>query len=154
MSEGIPILEFDPEREAVIEPTRVIEPRDLPERCVLTFFREVLEQVAGELDLEPLPPPRTEMGPLALARGTVHGVELGVGLAGVGAPLAGGLLDELIARGARKVVVCGSAGVLLGQMLYGGDDLIGEVWDPRGMGRKHPARETLLRLALEAAAEL
>ncbi|OGO44877.1 MAG: hypothetical protein A2W37_17425 [Chloroflexi bacterium RBG_16_63_12] len=36
-----PILEFDPTPEALIEPKRVIRPRDTPEHCVACFFREV-----------------------------------------------------------------------------------------------------------------
>ena len=37
----------------------------------------------------------------------------------VGAALAGGLLDELIARGCRKIVVCGDAGVLDSRIVFG-----------------------------------
>jgi len=33
-----PILEFDPAREALIEPARLIESRDVPEHCVICFF--------------------------------------------------------------------------------------------------------------------
>jgi hypothetical protein len=38
-----PILEFDPAREALIEPSRIIEPRTVPEHCVICFFKEVIE---------------------------------------------------------------------------------------------------------------
>ena len=37
-----PILEFDPEREAVIHPSNVVDPADKPEKCVICFFHEVL----------------------------------------------------------------------------------------------------------------
>jgi uridine phosphorylase len=42
-------------------------------------------------------------------------------------------------------------GVSLGQMLYAGDDLSGDVWDPRGWQRHTSGRDLLLRLAAEAA---
>jgi hypothetical protein len=38
MDSEFPILEFDDEREALIEPSRVIEPIDTPERCVLPIY--------------------------------------------------------------------------------------------------------------------
>jgi len=41
-------------------------------------------------------------------------------------------------------------GVSLGQMLYAGDDLSGDVWDPRGWQRHASGRDLLLRLAAEA----
>ena len=39
-----PILEFDPESRAKIEPSDVFKKQDVPEHCVITFFSEVLKQ--------------------------------------------------------------------------------------------------------------
>ena len=39
MSDKYPILEFDPTPRAVIEPSEVIERQDVPEHCVLCFFK-------------------------------------------------------------------------------------------------------------------
>src|SRR5258706_12317171 len=41
-----PILEYDPARMAMIEPSLVIKRRDVPEHCVVCFFKEVIEKVA------------------------------------------------------------------------------------------------------------
>lgn len=41
-------------------------------------------------------------------------------------------------------------GVSFGQMLYAGDDLSGEVWDPRGWTHHAKGRDLLFRLAAEA----
>jgi uridine phosphorylase len=41
-------------------------------------------------------------------------------------------------------------GVSFGQMLYAGDDLSGEVWDPRGWTHDAKGRDLLFRLAAEA----
>ena len=38
-----PILEFDPDTRAFIEPGKVIRPIDIAERCVICFFKEVDE---------------------------------------------------------------------------------------------------------------
>ena len=45
-------------------------------------------------------------------------------------------------------------GVSLAQMLYAGDDLSGEAWDPRGWQGHATGRDLLLRLAIEAALEI
>ncbi len=112
MSDSIPLLEFDPEREAVIEPAQAIKLRDAPEHCVLTFFSEVIERLTEELALVPLPPLKSEMGEIPLLVGEWEGRPFAVGQAPVGAPLAGGVLEEIIARGGRRFVACGAAGVL------------------------------------------
>jgi hypothetical protein len=43
-----PILEYAPDREAMIEPRRIIQPRDVPVNCVICFFRVVVEKIARE----------------------------------------------------------------------------------------------------------
>jgi uridine phosphorylase len=42
-----PILEFDPTREAYIEPSKVNCQRDIPEHCVICCF-EVIDRVVQE----------------------------------------------------------------------------------------------------------
>ena len=39
-------------------------------------------------------------------------------------------------------------------MLYGGDDLTGEVWDERGWQDNHEVRDRLIRVAATAALRL
>lgn len=45
-------------------------------------------------------------------------------------------------------------GVKLAQVLYGGDDLTGEVWDERGWQDNHEVRDKLIRVAATAALRL
>lgn len=116
----IPLMEFDPEREAVIEPTKIIKKRDMPERCVLCFFREVIEKSKEKLDLQPLPPLKSEMGEIPVYTGIYEGQVLGIIPAAVGAPLAAGLFEEIIARGGSKIIACGGAGVLDSSITSGG----------------------------------
>jgi hypothetical protein len=42
---GYPILEYDPDPEAMIEPSRVVRPQDALESRLICFFCEVVEQV-------------------------------------------------------------------------------------------------------------
>ena len=112
MIDSIPLLEFDPEREAIIEPTKVVKHRDVPERCVLCFFREVIERAKEKLDMKPLPPLKSEMGEIPLYSAMYNDHVFGIAPAAVGAPLAAALLEEVIARGGCKIIACGGSGVL------------------------------------------
>ena len=42
---ALPILEYDGAREAILEPSRVVDPIDAPEHCVICFFAEVIESL-------------------------------------------------------------------------------------------------------------
>ena len=46
-TQEFPILEFDDTPEAMIEPTQMTKPGDVPERCVLCFFNDVIQMIAG-----------------------------------------------------------------------------------------------------------
>lgn len=107
-----PILEHDFASEAKIEPSRVIKPRDVPEHCVISFFREVNEKIVVEKRAEVAVPNRWEDGEHPIYEIEHLGKRLAFFHPGVGAPLAAGLLEEAIAFGCRKFVVCGGCGVL------------------------------------------
>jgi len=112
MDGDYPILEFDPTPEAVIEPRRVVEPIDVPEHCVLCFFHDVIKRIGKEPGTKLLSERRWECGAWPLYEIAVHGTRLAVFHSPVGAPLAVGMLEELIALGCRKFIACGGAGVL------------------------------------------
>ena len=108
----LPLLEFDPDPTAVIEPSVVLAHKagSIPERAVLCFYAEILEA---------LPEDAEQVGRLVAAHGTHpiwrirrHGEDVAVFHPGVGAPLAAGFLEEAIAMGASKVVAVGGCGVL------------------------------------------
>jgi uridine phosphorylase len=107
-----PILEHDPTREAVIEPAREIEPIDAPEHCVVCFFTEVIAGLVESGQAREIAVERSEMGTHPLYEIAVDGRRLAVFHPGIGAPLAAGLLEEIIVQGCRKFIACGGAGVL------------------------------------------
>lgn len=254
MNQSYPILEFDPAREAMIEPSRIIHAQDVPDHCVMCFFREVIEKVAAEHGAKIIVPNKWEDGPHPLYEIEHQGRRLAFYHPGIGSAISAGLLEETIAFGCRKFVVCGGCGVLekdiapghlivvsgavrdegasyhylppgrevsahpagvstletvltrreipyrtgktwttdapyretsgriaarrrdgcivvemeaaglmavaqfrgviLGQVLYGGDDLSGEAWDNRGWQSRKEVRESLFWLAVEACLEL
>ncbi len=107
-----PILEFDPDRESVIDPQRVIKPIEIPERCVICFFQEVINKLRQQHRLTRLAESKSEIGKHPIYQFEYKAQQLALFHPGVGAPLAAGLLEAAIARGCRKFIVCGSAGVL------------------------------------------
>jgi len=112
MQNQYPILEFDPAREAIIEPGRLVRPIDAPEHCVICFFQEVIAKVCGNGQAKLLKQINWEDGPHPVYGIEWKGRRLGVFHPGVGAPIAAALLEEIIPLGFRKFIACGGCGVL------------------------------------------
>jgi uridine phosphorylase len=119
MNPNPPILDFDPEPIAMIEPARIIQPRDVPEHCVICFFHEVIDQVVREHSARVAAKNRWEDGTHPLFEIEHYGRRLAFFHPGIGAPLGAGLLEEVIAYGCRKFIVCGGCGVLARDMAVG-----------------------------------
>ena len=107
-----PILEYDPTPQAIVEPEgpRLSEP--VPDRAVLCFFLDVLDLLKAEGKLVEIGCLGSEMGLNPVYRLEHAGQRLLVVHPGVGAALAGGFTEELIASGVRKFIACGGCGVL------------------------------------------
>lgn len=107
-----PILEFDPTRKAIVEPKAFIKPIDVAEHCVLSFFTGIIKKLKDSGTLEVKFEPRTVTGVHPLYEMTHQGKRIAVFHPGIGAPLAAGMFEELIARGCKKFIACGGSGVL------------------------------------------
>jgi uridine phosphorylase len=107
-----PILEYDPSPSAFIEPSIVNRRWDMPEHCVLCFFKEVIDKVVQEHNARMLVENRWEDGPHPVYEIEYQGQRLAFCHPGIGAPLSAALLEEVIAFGCRKFVACGGCGVL------------------------------------------
>ena len=107
-----PILEHDPSREALTEPSKIIKPRDMPEHAVICFFREVVNKVVAECNAKMLVKNNWEDGPHPIYEISYQNQRLAFFHPGVGAPIAASLLEEAIAFGCRKFIACGGCGVL------------------------------------------
>jgi uridine phosphorylase len=116
---NIPILEFDPDKNAIIEPQKYLQKIDIADHCVLCFFQDVVNELkeAGKLRL--MYTLKSEMGPRPVYEMDVDGQRLALCHPGVGAPLAAGFLEELIALGCTKFVACGGCGVLDSEIAVG-----------------------------------
>jgi uridine phosphorylase len=114
-----PILEFDPAPEAVIEPGAVIARRDVPAHAVLCYFQDVIERVVAEHGGRQVARLRSEIGDNPVYEIAFRQQRLAVVHPGVGAPLAAGFLEELIALGCGAFVAAGGAGVLVPEIALG-----------------------------------
>ena len=112
MTAGYPILEFDPTHEAMVEPSRVIQLQDVPEHCVITFFKEVLDDVVVQMQAKLVVDNSWSDGPHPIYEIIYRGQRLAFLHPGIGASLSAGLLEEAIACGCKKFIVCGGCGVL------------------------------------------
>lgn len=119
MNPSYPILEYDTVSESKLEPSRLIKPRDVPEQCVISFFRDVNEKVVAEKQARVVVANRWEDGEHPIYEIEHHGSRLAFFHPGVGAPIAAGLLEEAIAFGCKKFVVVGGAGVLVKELTVG-----------------------------------
>jgi uridine phosphorylase len=114
-----PILEFDPDPDAVVEPDRVIEVGPhRAERAVLCFFIQVIERL------------RDEGAPVLFELKAAHGIHpvygfdvdgerIAVFHPGVGAALAGGFFEDSMAHGCRRFMAVGTAGGLVPSLTVG-----------------------------------
>ncbi len=113
MTQLYPILEYDPDPDAIIEPGRQVRPHpEMPEHGVMTFFQDVLDDLVSQGFATEIVSMRSEMGAHPIYVHEEAGRKVALFHPGVGAPLAAGLLEEVIALGCRKLVACGGAGVL------------------------------------------
>lgn len=118
-SRALPLLENDLNEKAFIESSEVITSIDMPSCVVLCFFNEVVTDISTRFDTKVLKILDTAHGPHPLYEIEFKGKRLAVLLAGVGAPLATGLFEEVIALGGRTFVAVGGAGALVPDLVLG-----------------------------------
>jgi uridine phosphorylase len=114
-----PILEHDPTRQAFLEPSKAIRPRDMPEHCVICFFKEVVDRIVAENNAKVLVENRWEDGPHPVYEIEFNGKRLAFYHPGIGASLTAAILEEVIAFGCKKFIACGGAGVLVREIAVG-----------------------------------
>lgn len=112
MENEYPILEFDPSREAMIEPNPYDKLPVLSERAVGCFCQDVLNRLLETDDLQVVHHLVSEMGERPVYEMIVDGMPVSIFQPGVGASFAAASIEEMVAHGCRKFVICGGCGVL------------------------------------------
>jgi len=106
----LPLHEFDPSHEAVINPSIHVAQLGFPERAVMCWFGDVVRDRTAECEAVYYVP--FEHGDHAVCIIEHEGEQVAIVSPGVGAPAAVTSLEVLIALGASKIIGCGGAGIV------------------------------------------
>lgn len=150
-----PILEYDPNPTAILNP-KMFETREpVPRRAVMCFFQDVLSNLSAEGALVEIGNLGSERGLNPLYRMDGESGPLLVLHPGVGAPLAAGFLEEIIALGVETVVACGGCGVLKHEIAAGHPVVLTAAVRDEGTSYHYlpPGREVLAQPSGVAALE-
>jgi uridine phosphorylase len=110
--EKYPILEFDDTQVAKIEPSFSHKKTEGYEYCVITFFREVLEAMEKKGSIKVVKFLNCETMDVPIYEMEYMGKKVHLSQGYLGAAGSAAFLEELIAYGFNKFIVCGGAGVL------------------------------------------
>lgn len=104
-----PILEFDDNDDVYIKPSFHVKDKPKIENLVITFFKEVVKSLIESNTIEPYIDLKGENDytfykfkdePTLIFHG------------GIGGPLCGGMMEEAIALGVKRIMFCGGGGAL------------------------------------------
>lgn len=110
LAHHLPLHEFDPSPDAVINPSIHLAQLGFPERAVMCWFGDVVR--ARTVGLEAVHHVPFEHGHHPVCIISHQGTEVALVSPGVGAPAAVSSLEVIIALGATKIVGCGGAGIV------------------------------------------
>lgn len=108
-----PILEYDNCINALINPNRKQEERNIPSRAVLCFFGEAISELKKELPFVVKHTLKFETYFYPIYEFVYANERINIIHMPVGAPMAACIVDELVSSGCDKIIVCGGCGVLV-----------------------------------------
>jgi uridine phosphorylase len=116
MGASAPILHFDENRSAIIEPSMWHEPHhEMPANGVITWMADAFEACLADNDHEELYHFPIESSVLSVWRVERDDGPVALALAQVGAPISAILLETMGALGVRRFISVGSAGGLVAE---------------------------------------
>lgn len=114
------IHSFDPHSEAVLNPSDMQSPvENLPETLIATFLPKFLELLSGISPMEKCAAISCNGSEIPVYRFEYKGQTLGIFHTMLGGAASAGMLEELIAMGAKRVLYFGSSGALDKELVYG-----------------------------------
>jgi uridine phosphorylase len=105
-----PILEYDTAINGIIKPN-LHKKINFPENCVMTFFKEVIEEYKNN-KTEIISEYKSEMGIFPLYKTQYNNMDLCIIQAVVGSASIAMMTEYLIGGGVKKLITCGGCGVL------------------------------------------
>lgn len=122
--QSVPILEFDPTMDAIINPVAdtTVDVSGVPKGCVLSFMHETVQSMIERGRAKPFTVLNTTGGAILIYQIVQDGVPLLLVNCPIGAPMAAGIMEEIHAMGVTHFLSCGGAGALdrtltMGQIL-------------------------------------
>ena len=112
INHNYPVCEYDTSREPIIKPTDFLK-KCLPEKCVITFFRNELAQFVNEYNLSIIEHLHSEVLDIPIYEYRNGRKPLCITMPFCTAPGAASTIEELRAMGCSKFVICGGAGALV-----------------------------------------
>lgn len=107
------LTQFDPARRAVINPEDYLHPiENFPETVVSIFSHELFNAIVNFLGGKKIAESRDVDGYWPIYEVTYQGKRLAMYKARLGAPACAGCFEELIAFGAKRIILLGNCGVL------------------------------------------
>lgn len=114
-----PILDFDSDKSAIIRPHNLVNKIDIAEKCVITFFADELENIVEQYPSKIVEYFKFDSFKLPIYEVDYNGEKITLMRAMVGAPAAARQVEDLIARGCNKFIICGDCGVLDKNIIVG-----------------------------------
>ena len=108
----IALLDFDDNTQAIIQPSKGDYSFTLPSKCVVIFFKDVVDYLAKSPFVKEIGRVTWETGDLVYYLYKKDKIELCFYHSWVGASISAAIMDLTIALGAHKIIACGGCGVL------------------------------------------
>ncbi len=112
LKKKFPILEFDPNQKALLNPSELVKPINIPNCCVITFFQEIIDKLLKDGKARVIDIEHSEIGEHPIYEVINDGEKFAMFHCGLGAPLSAALFEYVIALGCNNFIVCGSSGLL------------------------------------------
>ena len=110
---------FYSDKSAIIRPHNLVKKIDIAENCVITFFADELEKIIEKYPSRILEYFKFDSFKLPIYEVDYNRERITLMQAMVGAPAAARQVEDLIARGCNKFIVCGDCGVLDKNIIVG-----------------------------------
>ena len=110
--EKLAILDFDSNPQAIIQPSKEDYDFTLPQKCVVIFFKDIVDELAKSEYVKEIGRVTWETGDVVYYLYQKDNVEVCFYHSWVGAAISAAVMDLTIALGARKIIACGGCGVL------------------------------------------
>ncbi len=141
IKKAFPIIEFDPSKDALINPDHILRKHDkISERLIVCFFIDAINALLKRGDIYLTDTLKGE-NHVEIYRFKDKDVTLVPGR--LGAPACAGFLDDFIALGAKHIMFCGGGGVLRSDLTVGKFIVIDSAIRDEGMSYHYikPSRE-------------